>query len=274
MNKEVSYNGHRICYHVHGKGQPVILIHGFGETSDVWDQQIEFLQKDFLLIIPDLPGSGESELVEDMSIEGMADVIKAILDAQKKDSPLGDGGKEGAKTSVIGHSMGGHITLAFAEKFGHHLKRFGLFHSSAAPDTEERKKMRRKGITFMRKHGPFKFLETMVPNLYNQLFRDQHPEFVGQRLQSMRNISLDTLVYYYEAMINRPDRRTVLKNTGLPVLFIIGEKDTAVAMEDLLNQSYMPGKSYIYILSNSGHMGMLEEPNRSNSILEDFLKSE
>ena len=54
--------------------------------SDVWNNQVEFLKDKFRIIIPDLPGSGESEMVDDMSMEGMAEVIKEILDEEKIDS--------------------------------------------------------------------------------------------------------------------------------------------------------------------------------------------
>ena len=79
MNKELTYQGKKIFYRLVGEGNHVVLIHGFGETSHVWENQIEFLKDKFRLIIPDLPGSGKSEMIKDMSIEGMAELIKAKL---------------------------------------------------------------------------------------------------------------------------------------------------------------------------------------------------
>ena len=71
----------------------------------------------------------------------------------------------------------------------------------------------------------------------------------------------------------RPDRVAVLKETTLPVLFIIGEHDTAVPMADTLKQCHLPEKSYIYILSDSGHMGMMEESEKSNRALYEYLQA-
>src|SRR5260221_4383418 len=124
MHKELLYQNKKIFYCSEGIGKPVVFIHGFGEDGSVWKNQIEFL-KDYLfadepgfkLIIPDLPGYGKSEMIDDMSIEGLAEVIKAILDdsLQKENSkiskstkvlPLGEGG-----AVLIGHSMGGYIVL-------------------------------------------------------------------------------------------------------------------------------------------------------------------
>ena len=60
MNKELLYQNKKIFYRIVGTGNPVLLIHGFGEHGEVWKNQIEFLQNKFQLIIPDLPGSGKS----------------------------------------------------------------------------------------------------------------------------------------------------------------------------------------------------------------------
>jgi pimeloyl-ACP methyl ester carboxylesterase len=72
-------------------------------------------------------------------------------------------------------------------------------------------------------------------------------------------------------MIKRPDRTTVLKKTKMPVLFIMGEHDIAVPLQDGLNQCHLPEKSYFHVLHQSGHMGMLEETEKSNRLLEEFL---
>jgi len=107
MNKEISIDGKKIFYRVFGRGKPVLFVHGFGETGSVWHHQIEFLENRFQLIVPDLPGSGQSAIIDDMSMEGMAGIMKNILDGEAIRDPV-----------VIGHSMGGYITLALAEKYG------------------------------------------------------------------------------------------------------------------------------------------------------------
>jgi pimeloyl-ACP methyl ester carboxylesterase len=85
------------------------------------------------------------------------------------------------------------------------------------------------------------------------------------------NFSAPALVSYYEAMIKRPDRTAILEKTTVPVLFIMGKYDNAVPVEDGLKQCHLPGKSYIHVLQKSGHMGMLEETEKSNRALENFL---
>jgi pimeloyl-ACP methyl ester carboxylesterase len=148
MQRTLMVNDHAIGYRVVGNGSPVMLVHGFGEDGRVWENQEEVLQKNFQLIIPDLPGSGQSAATEDLSMEGMARVLKLVLD---------DAGIESC--IMIGHSMGGYITLAFAEFFPKMLKAFGLFHSTAYADNEDKKTARRRGIEFILEQGPVKFLE-------------------------------------------------------------------------------------------------------------------
>ena len=80
MHKEILYQDKKISYSVTGKGRTVVLVHGFGEDADVWRNQVLFLKDKYRLIIPELPGTGQSEMIDDMSIEGMAEVIKAIMD--------------------------------------------------------------------------------------------------------------------------------------------------------------------------------------------------
>ena len=137
MNREIQIAGKRIFYRVYGQGKPTMLLHGFGETGEVWSNQVDFLKNDFKLIVPDLPGTGQSELVDDMSMTGMAGVIKAIFDAEKEmaHDPKSD-------AILVGHSMGGYIALAYVKKYSASLRGFGLFHSTAFPDNEEKKETR------------------------------------------------------------------------------------------------------------------------------------
>lgn len=261
MNKLFQYQNKNIFYRLIGSGNPVMLVHGFGEDGKVWRNQIDSLSDKFQLIIPDLPGSGQSEMIEDMSMEGMAEILHAIIHEEN----IG-------RCVFIGHSMGGYITLAFAEKYWNHLSAFGLFHSSSFADSEEKKTARLKGIEFINEHGAFEFLKTTIPNLFSQQTKDKQPELIEEQLATLHNFLPLALVSYYDAMMQRPDRTKILRQTTVPVLFIMGKYDAAVPLEDSLKQCHLPEKSYIRTLQHSGHMGMLEEPVKCNSILEKFLQ--
>lgn len=260
MNNKILYQNKKIFYRSCGSGKSVLLVHGFGEDGKVWEKQQEILEDKFHLIIPDLPGSGQSEMISDMSMEGMAEVLHAIIHEENIDT-----------CTMIGHSMGGYITLAFAEKYRNHLHAFGLFHSTAFADSEEKKAVRKKGIEFIRQHGAFEFLKTILPNLFSSASKSKNPDFINEYINRLVNFSTDALMAYYHAMLQRPDRTSVLKNTTVPVLFVAGEHDSAIPLEDGLKQCHLPGKTYFHILKQSAHMGMLEEPATTNCLLEKFL---
>ena len=266
MNKSIPYNNSPLHYSVQGNGVPVILIHGFGEDGAIWDDLADRLKDKFKLIIPDLPGSGKSPMVNKKeSIESMADCIHEILKSELANASP----KETA--IMIGHSMGGYITLAFAEKYPHLLNAFGLFHSSSYPDNEEKKEARRKSIAFIQQHGAAKFIEQSTPNLFSENFKKKHPDIVQAQVALYTNFLASALVQYYEAMMERPDRTEILKQFKGPILFIMGKHDTAIPLEHSLQQCHLPDLSYTLILENSGHMGMLEEAEKSSHFIENFL---
>lgn len=270
QQRTISYQSSTIFYRVTGNGKPVILLHGFGEDGDIWNRQVDFLKEHYTLIIPDLPGSGQSQIIPDMSIEGMADVIKEIINIELQNSSPFGGGWVGA----LGHSMGGYIALALAEKYPKLLKAFGLFSSSAFADSEEKKATRLKAIAFIKKNGAYEFLRASIPGLFleGQDGSKQSNPFIEALVERSKAFTPEALVHYYQAMIDRPDRTAVLKTFAGPVLFIIGEHDKAVPFEQSLQQCYLPQQSHIHILRRSAHMGMLEETDKANVALLQFLQ--
>jgi pimeloyl-ACP methyl ester carboxylesterase len=262
MNESLLHIGDSVLsYRNGGSGEAVVLVHGFAEDGNIWNGIEQHLEQEFNVIVPDHVGSGKSKgNTAGITMEKMADDIKAILDRENIGS-----------CTMIGHSMGGYVTLAFAEKYPEKLSRFGLFHSSAFADSDEKKENRRKNIDFIKKHGTAKYLEQSVPKLFSPLTNEKNKALVTSIIDRYSNFSPDSLVHYSEAMIMRPDRTDILKNFDKPILFILGEFDSNIPLEQGLEQCKMPGNSYIYICTLSGHMGMLEEPAFSLESIRYFL---
>lgn len=259
-SRTINYKGKKLSYSITGQGMPVVLIHGFGEDSAIWNGLVACLEYEFQLIVQDLPGSGSSEVIEDMSLEGMAESLYFILQQDQI-----------RQCVVIGHSMGGYIALALAEKYPDLLNGLGLFHSSAYADSEEKKATRKKGIEFILANGGKSFLENATPKLYSEYSQKKQPHIINQHLAIAGAFSNQSLVAYYESMMNRPDRTEVLKQNKIPILFVLGRSDTAVPLGDGLQQAHLPLISYIHILEKSGHMGMVEEIEESCLILKNYL---
>src|SRR4051812_6767172 len=157
----VKLDSGELFYRSNGSGPVVMLVHGFGEDSTVWKHQYEALPG-YRLLLPDLPGSGKTPMSKDLGMEGMAGVLKQLLVALNIE-----------KCIMIGHSMGGYVTMAFAEKYNSFLAAFGLIHSTAYADSEEKKAARRKGIEFIKENGAFAFLKSVTPNLFSPETREK-----------------------------------------------------------------------------------------------------
>jgi pimeloyl-ACP methyl ester carboxylesterase len=261
----------KIAYKVYGKGKPVILLHGFGEDSSVWEPQIKFLEPHFRLIVPDIPGSGESELVPGADIDRYAEILKELCEIELAKAAPVTAGEAKEKAVLIGHSMGGYITLAFAEKYPDYLASFGLFHSSAFADAAEKIATRKKAIDFINEKGAYTFIKTSTPNLFTDSFKEKQPGKVEKLIEAGEKFTAEALIQYYEAMIARPDRTAVLKTFPKPILFIIGEHDQAIPFEASMKQCHLPAQSHVHILRESAHMGMWEEEGKANEVLHSFI---
>jgi pimeloyl-ACP methyl ester carboxylesterase len=252
----------KCVYTKSGQGFPIILLHGFAEDHHIWKYQVAALKTNYTVIVPDLPGSGLSPLPkEEMSIELFADFVFDIIQQEQLE-----------KIILIGHSMGGYATLAFAEKYEPHLAAFSLVHSSAYEDDDAKKINRQKTIKLIQHNGKEVFLNAMIPNLYSELSKKTLQSEMNEHLTNALKISADSLQAYYTAMIHRPSKISILENTSLPVQFIIGTDDNAVPFSQSLQQAAIAKIAKVDILRHVGHSGMVESPTLLNTMLNSFLK--
>ena len=261
--RSFEFDKHQIGYIKTGTGPAVILLHGFGEDHHIFNSTIAMLEKTYTVYVPDLLGTGISPIntfTSNFSIEYLANSIAAFIYHEKIEN-----------CTLLGHSMGGYVTVAFAKKYPQHLKSFGLLHSTALPDTPLKIENRTRGISFIQKFGAAHFLETTAPNLFGSFTQKNHPQIITDFIQSIPSFTNEALTHYYHAMMQRPDLTPVLKTNSSPVLFILGDQDIPIALEDTLPQTKMPQRAYLYVLENCGHMGMLEQPGNFNNAILDFL---
>lgn len=279
MYHSFQYKDCNISYRKVGNGLHVLLLHGFGEDSNIFNQQIDFLKNHCCLIIPDLPGSGKSSLLTldskiatdsnneflpanfQLSIMDYADCMAALLKHEEIESCI-----------FLGHSMGGYIALAFAEKYSHLLRAFGLIHSTAFADTAEKKQNRAKGIQLVQEYDAFAFLKNTIPSLFSGEFKEKNKIVVDDLIEKAKLFSQKAVQQYLFAMMNREDRTSVLVGSKVPVLFIIGTEDMAAPLKDVVKQTSMPIESHVHILEGIGHMSMVEAPDDLNKFLLQFIQ--
>lgn len=246
-----------IFYTDQGKGFPVVLIHGFCETHEVWDRFARQLSADFRVISVDLPGFGKSRLLPaGFTVADAASKINALLIQL-----------DITRCVPVGHSLGGYVTLAMVNHQVDLFSGFGLFHSTAYADSEERKTARNKVIEFVSQNGVTPFIETFIPPLFHDKAHPDIPFAVKMALQTRP----EALTGYARAMRDRPDLTSVIKKFTEPVLFIAGEKDTVIPPETLQKQAELGVKPHLSVLSNTAHMGMFEKEPETLNLVREFL---
>ena len=174
----------------------------------------------------------------------------------------------GIKSCVpVGHSLGGYVTLAMAHQKPELLKAFGLFHSTAYPDSEERKFSRNKVIEFVSKYGVAPFIESFIPPLFHDKTNPHIPGLVKRSSQT----DVATLIAYVKAMRDRPDRTNVLQEFQGTILFIAGEKDSGISPDSVRKQAGLATKVDFNLLPEVAHMGMFESEDKTLSLVHKFL---
>ncbi len=250
-----------LAYTLTGNGMPVLFLHGFCETKEIWTQFIKPMGTAYRIVTVDLPGFGESRHNPNYHrVEDMAAEINQLINALHLPQLI-----------VIAHSLGGHVALALAERNPGLIAGLCLFHSTAFADTEERKQTRNKTADFIEKNGVAPFIDNFVPPLF---FKDRHEELKAE-IEQIRQICLttpqETAVAVTKAMRDRPDRTHVLQAATYPVLFIAGKADEAVPFQAAKEQFFLPSHAIVQVLARTGHMGLLEHPEETRQMVEKFV---
>lgn len=242
--------------------QAIVLLHGFPADGRLWEEVVPVLGRDCTVVVPDFPGTGGSRLPEgDLSMEIMAGAVKVVLESQG----IGE-------VVVAGHSMGGYAALAFAALYPRDVKGLSMVHSTAKADTEEKKEQRRKAIALIRKGGKEAFVKQMIPGLFSSDTRAQRPELLQRLTERALELPDESLVKFYEAMIIRPDRTEMLSSAAFPVQWVLGKEDTAVPLQSGLAQTSLTEVAFVSVYEHTGHMSMLERPEKLAADLERFTQ--
>ncbi len=261
MHKTTQYQHKNISYKISGKGPALVLLHGFLESKAIWDDFSEILQNDFTVIAIDLPGHGESELIEEThSMQLMAATVRTVFETEKIE-----------KAVIAGHSMGGYVALQFAVDNKEMVKGLVLFHSHANADTDEAKENRRRTINIVSQNRGG-FIKQFIPDLFDQ----KHIEKYTVEIQKLQDIAAlmtpDAIIAALSGMRDRTNLLQYLLLTDIPVLFIVGKQDSRMPYTQIIAQAVIPSHSEILLLEDVGHMGFIEAPNKTLLALKYFAK--
>ena len=255
-------NGKRISYTDSPGGYPVVLIHGYLETSESWNGFKDKLAGHFRIIAVDLPGHGSSDLTSAIqTMEEMASSVKLLLDS------LGI-----QRFFLIGHSLGGYVTLAFLEMFGDSLSGYCLFHSHPFPDTLEALEKRRSEISLALSGQK----DLIYPDNILKMFADRNHTLFAAAIERARDIASEIpaegIIAVLKGMMLRPSRLSFVEEGKVPFLWILGALDNYIDCKTMKTMVDMPGNAILVVLDRSGHMGFIEEQDRSVSIVREFIR--
>ena len=257
----VPFKSSDIFYTDRGSGNVVVLLHGYLETNHIWDGFADELAKSFRVIAIDIPGHGKSGKVSEIhAMDLMAEAIDTVIKNLEID-----------KVFVIGHSMGGYVTLAYLANYRHKISGICLFHSTPFPDSEEKKANRNREIEIIRQ-GKQDLLFTANPT---KGFANDNLERLKTKVEWAQKIAAQSpaegIIALLEGMKIRPDRQELLKETYTPILYILGKKDNYIPFDLMYPVAKRSPKSEILTLENSGHMGFIEEPGICLDVLKSFI---
>jgi pimeloyl-ACP methyl ester carboxylesterase len=262
MNKIQLSTGIVAAYEEEGTGEPIVLLHGFCGSWLYWEKVIPSLALYGRVIAPDLRGHGESSSAgseAEYDMERLADDAAALLDALDIE-----------RATIFGHSLGGYVALAFAEKYPARLQSLGLVHSTAYGDTEQAKDNRLKAVDTIREQGVAAFVDGLVPKLFAPANRENRPEWVEQAKRIGYGTSAEGAAGCALGMRARPDRVSVLEKLEMPVLLLAGQSDEVIAPE---KRFPVAGPNVTAVtLEAVGHMSMLEDAAALVDSLGAFLK--
>lgn len=260
MQKTLTFKNIPLSYSDDGKGSVVVLLHGFLENSTMWKDLIPVLSKTNRVITIDLLGHGNTPCLGYVhSMELMAEAVEAILKSLRI-----------RKIKLIGHSMGGYVALAFAEKNASTIKGLCLMNSTSLADDEERKELRARAN---------KMVQTNFKNMVRMSFTNLFGEESRTKYQNEMNAALSEALYTpvqgyiacQEGMRIRPNRMDVLQNDNFKKLIVIGKKDPVLDYETSLNEAQKTNSESAVF--NDGHMSHIENRNELIKALNNFVKS-
>jgi len=245
MSHFILYKNTKINFNTFGKGNTIVLLHGFLENSNMWHTLIPVLSKNHKVISIDLLGHGKTECIGYVhSMELMAETVNAVLKHLKI-----------RRSIIVGHSMGGYVALAYCELFPDAVKGICLMNSTALADSPERKYNRDRAIKAVKQNHK-SFIKLSISNLFRPKNRTLFAEEIYTVKQEALNTPLQGIIAALEGMKIRSDREGILHFGPFKKMMIISKKDPVLDFKTTLDQTN--NTDVIVVELPDGHMSHIE----------------
>ena len=245
-----------------GKGEKcVVLLHGYLESMYVWDDFAPLLKDKVRVITVDIPGHGVSVVNGEVhTMEWIADVLRDMLDALEIE-----------RVTMVGHSMGGYISLAFCEKYPERLDGVVLLSSTPNPDTDLKRENRRREIALIKSGKKGTLAHTAAEAGFAEQNRRRLKSYIDDLEECVHITEDEGIIALLGGMMERKNQNAMLKECGVPQLFIMGRCDGYIPVEAAEQFIALNPQAEVVWLENSGHMGFIEQPQECANALLDFV---
>lgn len=239
----------------------VVLLHGYLESMYVWDDFAPLLTPSVRVITVDIPGHGISEVKGEVhTMEMVADVLHQMLKSLEIE-----------RVTMVGHSMGGYVALAFCARYPEQLDGLVLLSSTPNPDTEAKRENRRREIALVRA-GKKDALARVAPEAgFAEQNRRRLRSYIEDLTECVHITEDDGIVALLGGMMERVDQNEMLRKSAVPQLFILGKKDGYIPVEVAEEIVANHPQAQVAWLEESGHMGFIEEPEACAEALLKFV---
>jgi pimeloyl-ACP methyl ester carboxylesterase len=250
-----------LAYEERGSGPVTMFVHGFPLDRRMWIEQLSGLAKLRRCVAVDLRGNGLSTISDEepvFSMDMFADDLAATMDELGADH-----------ADIVGLSMGGYVAFAFWRRHRERVRSLILCDTKAEEDSDEGKAGREKTARLVREQGIEQLWEGLGPKLLATNPKPQDVERLKELFlaQPPAVIAADAL-----AMRDRPDSTGDLPGIDVPVLWIHGEEDQLMPIDDArATVSKIPGATFAAI-PHGGHMAPMENAAAANDAIGAFLK--
>jgi non-heme chloroperoxidase len=243
-------------------GQAVLLLHAFPVSSEMWQQQLEALEKASIpAIAPNAYGIEGSEEKKTWTFEEYARELAVLLDS------LGC-----RKATVAGLSMGGYQAFAFYGLFPERTASLVLCDTRAEADKPEAAKQRLDFIEAVEKEGAGAAVKRMIPNYFTPETFRANPSLARQAEAMIMRQSPAAIMSAMKAIMNRRDSTPMLARIACPVLVINGLEDSLTTAETARSiAGSIPGAE-LELIAGAAHLSNMEQPEKFNQALLDHVR--
>lgn len=268
MEQHATVDGRVIRYLDHGQGEPLLLLHAFPLSAELWRPQVGALPPGWRLIAPDFRGFGGSS----RTVHGV-DAPAHSLDDHARDALALLDHLDIATAVVGGLSMGGYATFALWRLQPGRARALVLADTRAEADTDEGRRNREAMLAGLAASGPTFVADTLIPRVLSPATHRTQPGIVRFVRGLIEGADPASIADAIRCLMTRPDSTPLLADIQVPVHLIVGRDDalTPVAAHEQM-QSALPNAS-LTIIEDAGHLSNLEQPDVFNRSLARFLQS-